>query len=484
VKFVFPYKEFTLLVAAVAAVIFFSARLNDLGVFNPVKEAWYGVLNTIKSGTGAESNHVVDPLDSGMWLYTYSTLPAGFVKAGDTLFYKAPERISVTALSKIATPYTRYLSSRQLEKVIIKTNALTAPSISPGQTILITHSSDPLTLSFKNRKKPPVSFSRGIYFTGNSMGRESIINTVLKYKDVGINAVVFDVKDVGGDITYYSRVPEVQDMNLHKHHSIDDMRKLVAELKKNGIYVIARIACFRDILIAKNKRDWAIQTPSGGLWNQSSGEIWCDPTSRGMQDYIISLAIEMTDYGVDEIQLDYIRFPTSGNLSEARYAYDFGKKNHEQTISEFLQRIAAEVHSRNVNLSIDIFGIVAWGDEKDIRSTGQRISLLAPHIDVISPMLYPSHFNDEFDGFANPGDQPYHFISKGIKLIKEQAPNIVVRPWLQAFAWRTSTYGPDYIREQVRGVNDADGKGYLFWSASNSYDAVYKAMNKLPDGKK
>jgi hypothetical protein len=158
---------------------------------------------------------------------------------------------------------------------------------------------------------------------------------------------------------------------------------------------------------------------------------------------------------------------------------------NEKVISQFLSRAYAELSRRNTNLSIDIFGVVAWGKETDIRSTGQRIELLAASCDVISPMLYPSHFSDNFDGYENPGDNPYYFIRTGCERVGALARGRPVRPWLQAFRWRTSSYDENYILEQMRAADDAGAKGYLFWNASNNYEVVQAALGKSgPGGKK
>ena len=168
-----------------------------------------------------------------------------------------------------------------------------------------------------------------------------------------------------------------------------------------------------------------------------------------------------------------------GNLSDADYAWHFGKMEKEEVIAHFLKRASSEIHARNTRVSIDIFGVVAWGKSVDIRKTGQKVELLAKYCDVISPMLYPSHFNDDFDGFSKPGDNPYYFIYQGCKRVKSLAGNTRVRPWLQAFKWRVSNYNEEYILKQVKASHDAGAEGYLFWNAGNNYGTVLKAMASL-----
>ncbi|HSA14830.1 MAG TPA: putative glycoside hydrolase, partial [Spirochaetota bacterium] len=257
-------------------------------------------------------------------------------------------------------------------------------------------------------------------------------------------------------------------------------KEVLRILKINGFYTVARIAVFRDHLLAETDPSLAIQSARGGVWNRGEKEIWCDPTNRKVQDYNIALAAELCSMGADEIQFDYIRFPTVGNQSDARYRNDFGAMGKQSVIAHFLKRARREISSRNALVSIDIFGVVAWGKEVDIRKTGQQIGMLASNCDVISPMLYPSHFNDDFDGFANPGDNPYYFIYNGCRRVIElSGKKAAVRPWLQAFKWRVSRYDSSYVIKQIQASDDSGAMGYLFWNAANNYGEVLEAMDML-----
>jgi hypothetical protein len=275
-------------------------------------------------------------------------------------------------------------------------------------------------------------------------------------------------------------VPEVQRLNTHEKRSIDNIEKFISTLKEKGFYTVARMAVFHDHLLRKKDPSLAIRSRSGGLWNPDAKEKWCDPTNKKVQDYNIAMALELADMGVDEIQFDYIRFPTRGNGSEADFKYDFGRMSREQAITHFLKRAHEAIAARKTRLSIDIFGVVAWGKGVDIESTGQRIELLARHCDILSPMLYPSHFNDDFDGYARPGDNPYYFIYSGCqKVLHLAGKKAIVRPWLQAFRWRVSNYNSQYIKTQIKATNESGAKGYLFWNASNDYDTVLRAMEDM-----
>ena len=145
-----------------------------------------------------------------------------------------------------------------------------------------------------------------------------------------------------------------------------------------------------------------------------------------------------------------------------------------------MKSLQKEISSRNCKLSIDIFGVVAWGKNIDIKKTGQRIELLYKYCDIISPMLYPSHFDDNFINEADPQTNPYYFIFQGVKKVINLSKNrVIVRPWLQAFKWRVRNYNTDYILKQIKAANDSGGYGYLFWNASNRYGLVFETLKRL-----
>ncbi len=409
---------------------------------------------------------------------TYLDLPKGFIHSGSILMYRAgggDENLGDIASS--AVRYTDYYRASGLASAIRAYNGLRGNDVPAGTALVIPGSAPALRSDPRNQSMPPLITARGLYFTGTSLGGNKILGNLDRFKELGINTIVFDAKDIGGDLSYYSTVPEVRRLNTHEKRSIDNIEKFIRTLKENGFYTVARIAVFHDHLLRKKDRSLAIQSRGGGVWEPGAKEKWCDPTNKKVQDYNIALAVELADMGVDEIQFDYIRFPTAGNPKDADFKYDFGTMSREEAITHFLKRAHEAIAARNSRLSIDIFGVVAWGKTVDINSTGQRIELLARHCDIISPMLYPSHFNNDFDGYARPGDNPYYFIYSGCqKVIALAGKNAIVRPWLQAFRWRVSNYNSQYIKTQIKATDDSGAKGYLFWNAANDYDTVLRAL--------
>lgn len=416
---------------------------------------------------------------------TFARLQRGYFYYGGILFYTAPSNVSASDLAENSIELTGFSRTGDLEKSIYSANIINRGIVNSGETVIIPGALPRFTADIKKNRAGRIIKTKGLYFTGNSAGESDFALTLDLMKRAGLNTIVFDIKDITGIVHIRSQIDIVRKYKLNRRGAIDNLPKLLRECRKRGIYTIARVSLFSDHLLYDSMPSLRIKSKSTGrYWNAGSREKWCDPTNRIVQDYNIALAQEAAAAGVDEIQFDYIRFPTTGDMADADYAYDFGEMDRTEVIAHFLKRAKEALTPYDVYVSIDIFGVVAWGKEIDIKKTGQRVEMLAKYCDVISPMLYPSHFNDNFDGFARPGDNPYHFILKGCARVRELAgDNATVRPWLQAFPWRVTRYNADYIIKQIKAADDSGAQGYLFWNASNSYNEVFRAMEIINAGK-
>lgn len=415
---------------------------------------------------------------------TFSSLERGYFHYAGILFYTSQSNISARDLSERSIELTNFSKINDLQNFIAAANRINRGIINSGETVIVPGALPYFTPDIIKNRFNSIIKTKGLYFTGDRAGTKDFTSILDSMKDAGLNTIVFDIKDITGIVHTRSKLEIVKRYKLNQRGGIDNLPKLLCECRKRGIYTIARVSLFSDHLLYDSLPLARIKSKSTGkYWNSGSREKWCDPTSRIVQDYNISLAKEIAAAGVDEIQFDYIRLPTIGDMADALYAYDFGKMDRTGIIVHFLQRANEALSGYKVFLSADIFGVVAWGKEVDIKKTGQSVEMLANYCDVISPMLYPSHFNDNFDGFAKPGDNPYHFISSGCKRVKALAGDKAgVRPWLQAFPWRVSRYNADYIVQQIKASDDSGAYGYLFWNASNRYDEVFKAMEILNRG--
>ncbi len=432
-------------------------------------------------GSSSDAVSVISSDKFKKYRKTYKGLPEGALHFGKFLLYRAPVNISVSKLAYELIEYTNFYKLYDLRNSINSLNRISGGIVNRGEIVYIARSLPPIVSDDVINRTGRIISTRGLYLTGESAGSRNFTENIAKMKSRGINAIVFDVKDITGILHTRSSLEPVRRYNLGRLGAINNLPRLVRECRSRGIYTIARIAVFRDHLLYNASPGSRIKSKSTGKdWNPASKEKWCDPTNKNVQDYNIGLAVEMAKAGVDEVQFDYIRFPTVGDVNDADYVFDFGRMSRVEAVAQFLRRAYRELSARGTFLSIDIFGVVAWGKKVDIVKTGQQIAMLAPYCDVISPMLYPSHFNDNFDGFSKPGDHPYHFILQGCKKVLElSARKVLVRPWLQAFTWRVSHYNASYIAEQIRASDDSGSFGYLFWNASNRYDEVYQALDVI-----
>ncbi len=473
-------KRYTVILSSLSIIFVIYSTINYQGIHH-LLDIYQSYL--IKAGeilrSGDDNFKTINLRAYKRYTKIYLKLPAGFIHSGHFLLYRADRNINIKELVKKSIVYTHFYKSYKLEKSIREYNGFENSIIKGGTIVYIPYSLPALMPETKKAVKPEIIYTRGLYYTGHSIGNERILNVIDKYKEAGINTIVFDAKDITGIVNYFSHVPDVIEYDTHEKRTIDNIYNLIRILKGKELYVIARIAVFRDHLLYKKNPRLAIRSRnSGGPWNRDSKELWVDPTNKFVQDYNIELAMELAEKGVDEVQFDYIRFPTIGNLKDAEYSYHFGRMSKEESITHFLKRAYQELSKRKTLLSIDIFGVVAWGKSVDIKKTGQRVDLLSKYCDIISPMLYPSHFNDNFEGFSNPGDNPYYFIYKGCKRVRALS-NKTIRPWLQAFSWRVTNYDEAYLINQITASKDAGAFGYLFWNASNSYETVLRALRKL-----
>lgn len=428
---------------------------------------------------------VINPGRYGRYVKTFDRMPGGMVHFAGVIFYRAPQNIRLRDFAGQVIEFTDYYSLHELGESVLSINRVTGGIINAGETVLVKKAAPPFVPDNRANRAVSIPFVRGVYFTGDSAGSSNFPARLPALRAAGINAIVFDVKDITGIVHTRSGVEKVRRFGLNGKGGIDNLPALIRHCRRNGIYVIARIAVFRDHLLYERDPSCRIKSRSTGKdWNPGDREKWCDPTNRAVQEYNIALACELADYGVDEVQFDYIRFPTVGEQDDAAYAWSQGRMDKAEVISGFLKNAHARLREKGCFLSVDIFGVVAWGKDVDIKKTGQQIKMIAGSCDVISPMLYPSHFNDNFDGYARPGDHPYYFIYTGcMKVLDAAGTKIKIRPWLQAFPWRVSRYGADYIAEQVKGANESGACGYLFWNASNSYDEVIRGLNLVPAGR-
>ena len=410
-----------------------------------------------------------------------SQAPAGSLDAATkTELHTIARGESLPSLALHYLPQTPYMTRGELEAAIQQANpGKIGKYLRPGDQIVIpgVFISPPVEQPFLVAR----SFeTRGIYLTGYTAGSDKGLELIRRWRAAGGNTVVFDVKDFDGLVNVPFQHPLACEQ---KHLPIRNLPKLVRFLHSQGLHAIARIAVFRDECLVETHNDLAVQSRrTGRAWRENGKLVWTDPSRQDVQDYNLALARMAATSGADEIQFDYVRFPAEGDQKDARFAYESNHPDWERSdvISKFVARAYSELHPLGVLFSLDVFGVMAWQRSVDLSHTGQDIPAMARFCDVLSPMVYPSHFFG-MDGYARPGDAPEHFITESMQRFAEITADskVVLRPWLQAFAWHTKTYSDAYIRTQVSVAKGQGAVGFLFWNARNDYTKLFPAMAEM-----
>jgi hypothetical protein len=286
-----------------------------------------------------------------------------------------------------------------------------------------------------------------------------------------VNAVVIDIKDYSGKIVFKVESPELKSFGSEEVR-IRDIREFLEELHQKQIYVIARLAVFQDQYFASHRPDLAVKNKSGEkVWKDRKGLTWIDPASREYWDYIILISKEARKVGFDEINFDYIRFPSDGDMLNISYSLS-STTPREIVIESFFSYLQDNLSGTGLKISADIFGMVTTITDNDM-GIGQVLETALPYFDYVSPMIYPSHYSSGFEGFKNPEEHPYEVVNISLKKASERATMAStspkkIRPWLQDFGLKVF-YGSNEVRAQIRAVNDAGLNSWMLWSPSNRY---------------
>jgi hypothetical protein len=386
-------------------------------------------------------------------------------------------------LSRIARrylPLTEAHTIRELVQEIRERNHIEGTMIQPNQRLLIPLV-QPTPLNSRSVPKEREFEARGIYINRFSMACRKMSRLVDELLAHEGNTVILDGKDMSGRLSYPSRVDLAREIGASTNPLIGNPAKLFHHLHLKGLHVGVRLVLFYDPLLAAKRPDLAVRSAStGGPWLENGKQAWVDPSHPTVQTYNLAIAKELAEMGVDEIQFDYIRFPAMGNTHDASYSFDEQEVSKHQVITDFLARARQELASYKLLLSVDVFGVMGWEHPDDIQTTGQKIGDLAQYCDVMSPMIYPSHFYGPFQSISNPGDQPFAVVSETCQKFSDllEGKEITLRPWIQAFPFGTRTFGDRYIFEELHALSKSTAKGWLLWSAGNAYDVAWKGVAK------
>ena len=359
-----------------------------------------------------------------------------------------------------------------------------------------------LDFAFGNKFTQPF-YAKGFYVTSWTASDERKVNQLIKLlKENNFNTLVIDIKDVSGQVAYLSRVPQVKERQTGEP-KIKDIKRIVERLHLLDIYAIARIAVFQDATLPKIRPDLALRDKyTNQPWRDFKGLTWLNPSSKEVLDFHVALAKEAFDLGFDEVNFDYLRFPSDGKIENIAYQDNIEKEKVEVIKNAFIylnQHLAyrqAGLKDKE-KISIDLFGLTLWhlDDDSDM-NIGQRLIDTLPYFDYVCPMVYPSHYPSGFLDLKNPAEYPYEVISANLKKMELVEPRrqgvgapssdasigaseeensdwaTKIRPWLQAFNLGAE-YNQDLLKKEIKAVEENGGYGFLFWNARNDY-AVFK----------
>ncbi len=309
---------------------------------------------------------------------------------------------------------------------------------------------------------------RGFYLPSNFVADDSRMNYYFDLiEETELNAVVIDIKDDRGWITYDT------DLDLPREYGavnarLGDLEELADDLRERGIYAIGRLVVFKDDRLAGARPDLTISNAGAGPWRDSTGAHWVDPYNREVWDYNTSVGVEVIKKGFPEVQLDYVRFPTDGNVRAAEYPHSRDGITRSRLIADFIKDFHWRVFSAGGYSSIDIFGLVPT--VRDDMQLGQKWEEVAEVTDYISPMVYPSHYGPNIYGLPVPNEAPYETVWHSMRdgLRRTEPGDAIMRPWLQDFSWGYR-YGPEEVRAQIRASEEQGVDSWLLWNAGGVY---------------
>jgi hypothetical protein len=329
-------------------------------------------------------------------------------------------------------------------------------------------------------KVDQTGYAKGIYISRGAMGNAGFMERMhTLFEETELNAAVLDYKGDRGLLSFPSEVPLAKEIRADAEPTVKDPQAYLQWFKDRNITTIARIVVFKDNILAAAYPSWAVtDAATGRVWKDHEGMGWVDPALHAVWDYNIALAEEASRLGFDEIQFDYVRFPTDGAVGRATFALPNTYENRTAAISGLLAKAHAALQPLGVKLGADVFGYTTWVD--DDMGIGQDLEVIAPHLDILSPMVYPSTYASGLPGeapaYRNAIAYPYEIVNKStdnaVQRVHALNPALEVRPWIQDFqdyAFDQRIYTPQEIRAQMDGARDAGGRGWLLWDPAVKY---------------
>ncbi|WP_145409404.1 putative glycoside hydrolase [Paenibacillus xylanexedens] len=325
--------------------------------------------------------------------------------------------------------------------------------------------------------QPDAPIVKGIYVTAYSAGGARMKELLQLIDNSELNSMVIDIKDDLGYITYPTENKTLLEMGTSQPF-IRDIDALMKRLQKHDVYPIARVVVFKDTILAEKNPELSFKNRDGSVWANSKGDSFVNPYSKEVWDYNVAIAKEAAKLGFKEIQFDYVRFPEGFENRADTLKYTKTDKSRVDIVAEFVQYARKELAPLGVRVSVDIFGYAASVPAAE--GIGQDFVKISENVDVISPMVYPSHYSTGWYGVKDPDKNPYTTIKGSMedthkKLDPTEELKPIIRPWIQDFtaSWLGSghyvKYGKKQVEDQIKAMKDMNVDEYLLWNASNRY---------------
>ncbi len=396
----------------------------------------------------------------------------------------APDTLPVGQAPATTTPSLDSLAL--LDSALVAASDTTSP-IQPGGAVGPEDFAVAYTPVDPSQRVPRPAHVRALYVNAYSAGSGERMRTLIGIADrTEINSFVIDIKEADGQVTYRSSIPIVRRVGAQQVVPIGNVRTLLARLREHGIYPIARIVVFKDPTLALARPDWAIQTPEQRLWRDQHGVAWVDSYNRNVWEYNLALAREAIALGFAEVQWDYVRFPDvpASFMRSAVHPARAGR-TRPQAIREFMSWSREQLRPLGVPVTADVFGVTtSSGGDVGI---GQHWESMSDVIDVLLPMVYPSHYPRGSFGIRHPNSEPYHTVliamRHGVRRNRAIENAAGIRPWLQDFSLGQPVYRAAHVRAQIQATYDAGLTEWVLWNASSRYTvgALADADGNVPE---
>jgi hypothetical protein len=313
------------------------------------------------------------------------------------------------------------------------------------------------------RTGPPVPTEiRGVHVT---MALASIPGKVDEFAALeGLNTIELDVKDENGEVAFHGRAPTLAKQVGSAMRYYDPV-KVARKVHSQGIYLIGRVVCFEDPILAEQRPDMAIQSSGGGVWRNDAGLGWTNPYDKRVWDYNLAIAKAAARAGFDEIQFDYVRFPSDGPIESAVFP---GQKKEAMaiTIARWAHYATTRLRPMGIRVSLDVFGLSATRD----LGIGQSPRRLAKIVDAIYPMVYPSHYGSGEYGLNSPVSVPGRTVGRSLRDFRRQMKRGKAQliPWLEDFSF-TGSPTLEHVQDQIYAARRWKSGGFLLWNAAGVY---------------